>query len=217
MALIGSAFASEMFLLFAMFMTPRCEVLGVIVLIGRLLHLPAAVYLLLNMFSNKNSVVVGLLERDVILRNSKVFGVVALFSVIDSIVMRYFPWLSSPFSRKSKGYPNATVFLVCVVTKLVQSTITVSCQVSYFVLVNSAVTDNTPKAQQALAFLLINMTTTMLLVVINAFEFLMKRGILLGGTLSTVPDGPKSPPQPSLPPSSATCHRFPSLDHPCNF
>jgi hypothetical protein len=68
---------------------------------------------------------------------------------------------------------------VCVVTKLVQSTVTVSCQVSFFVIVNSEVTADTPKARQSLAFLIINMVTSVLLVVVNGFELFVKLSIVL--------------------------------------
>jgi hypothetical protein len=128
-----------------------------------------------------------LLNQDLILQSSKLFGMAAIFSLVDVTVLRLFPWLSSPFSRKA-DYPTGRVFLVCVCTKLLQSVVTVSCQVSYFVLVNAAVTADTPQARQSLAFLLINLTVTILLVVLNAFEFVMMRGILLSGALSTLPD-----------------------------
>ena len=189
MALIGSSFASEMFLMAALFSTPGCLVLGVVLVVGRLLHAPAAGYLLYGMFGPKSSSLplASLLDQDLILQSSKVFGATAVLGSLDCTVLRLFPWLSSPFIRKA-GYPTGRVFLVCVCTKLLQSVVTVSCQVSFFVLVNAAVTADTPQAQQSLAFLCINMATTVLLVVLNAFEFIMQRGILLTGTLSTAPN-----------------------------
>ena len=80
------------------------------------------------------------------------------------------------------------MFRVCVITKLVQSVVTVTCQVIYFALVNSAVTADTPQARQSLAFLCVNMATTILLVVLNAFEFIFKGSVLKGGEISDVPD-----------------------------
>jgi len=190
MALVGSSFTSEMFLLQAVFTTPGCTELGAVLLLGRLLHLPATGYLLYCMFGDSKGPhsLSQQLDQDLILGSSKVFGALAVFAATDCTVARYFPWLSSPFSRKADGYPTGRVFLVCMCTKLLQSVITVSCQVSYFVIVNAAITADTQQAAQQLAFLVINMTTTMLLVLINAVEFVMRRGVLLGGTLSTVPD-----------------------------
>jgi hypothetical protein len=204
MALVGSSFTSEMFLLQAVFTTPGCSELGGVLLLGRLLHLPATTYLLYCMFSNsKGATLSQQLDQDLILGSSKVFGALAVFAATDCTVARYFPWLSSPFSRKADGYPTGLVFLVCVCTKLLQSAITVSCQVSYFVIVNAAITADTQQATQQLAFLVINMTTTVILVIVNGLEFVMKRSVLLGGTLSAVPDamgsGSQSSPLPSLP------------------
>jgi hypothetical protein len=190
MALIGSSFTSEMFLMAAMFATPRCLQLGVVVLLGRLLHMPAAGHLLFCMFSARRGSLSSLgeyLDQDMLLKSSKVFGAAAVISTVDVTVLRYFPWLSSPFSRKS-DYPTGRVFLICLCTKLLQSVITVSCQVSYFVLVNAAVTANTYAARQSLAFLVINMVTTLLLVLLNAVDFALKKAILLDGSLSKVPD-----------------------------
>jgi hypothetical protein len=195
-ALIGASFASEMFLFVAMLGTVGCVPLGVVAILGRFLHAPAAFFLLRLMFGKKKTVATtgkaapplgDLLDQDLILQSSKLFGMAAIFSLVDVTVLRLFPWLSSPFSRKA-DYPTGRVFLVCVCTKLLQSVVTVSCQVSYFVLVNAAVTADTPQARQSLAFLLINLTVTILLVVLNAFEFVMMRGILLSGALSTLPD-----------------------------
>jgi hypothetical protein len=206
MALVGSSFASEMFLLKAVFTTPGCTELGAVLLLGRLLHLPATGYLLYCMFGDSKGVTLTLsqqLDQDLILGSSKVFGALAVFAATDCSVARYFPWLSSPFSRKADGYPTGRVFLVCMCTKLLQSVITVSCQVSYFVIVNAAITANTQQAAQQLAFLVINMTTTVILVIVNGLEFVMKRSVLLGGKLSAVPDasglGNQSSPLPSLP------------------
>jgi hypothetical protein len=205
MALVGSSFTSEMFLLRAVFTTPGCIELGAVLLLGRLLHLPATGYLLYCMFGDSKGPhsLSQQLDQDLILGSSKVFGALAVFAATDCTVARYFPWLSSPFSRKADGYPTGRVFLVCVCTKLLQSVITVSCQVSYFVIVNAAITADTQQAAQQLAFLVINMTTTAILVIVNGLEFVMKRSVLLGGTLSAVPDamglGGQSSPLPSLP------------------
>ena len=189
MTLVGGAFVSEMFLVDAMLGTPSGVYLGYAVLLGRVMHLPAACYLLHGMFSGgKASRLGSYLDLDLVFSSAKLFGVAALFSLIDVTAVRFFPWLSSPFSRKADGFPTALVFRVCVITKLVQSVVTVSCQISYFALVNSAVTADTPQARQSLAFLCINMATTILLVLLNAFEFVVKGSVLKGGEISDVPD-----------------------------
>jgi len=193
MALIGSSFASEVFLVIAMLRNEDCTYLGYVVLSGRLLHPPAAVLLLRDMFRGKGNEAgsgVGLgrlLNHDLIFSNAKVYGALGFFCIADATALRYFPWLSSPFSRKS-DYPSSTIFFVCVVTKIVQSVVTVSCQLAFLIHVNSAVMGSSVRARQSLAFLVINMITTVLLVIINSFEFMMKWGTLVEGTLSSEPD-----------------------------
>ena len=198
MTLVGTAFASEMFLVHAMMGTTSGSgtflgfssgiVLGFSVLVGRLLHLPVTGFLLRSMFGGKAYNLASYLHQDLVFGSAKIFGIVALFGMIDVSVVRYFPWLSSPFSRKTNGFPTMTVFRVCVLTKLVQSVVTVGCQISYFFLVNSAIMADTPQARQSFAFLCINLATTVLLVVLNAFEYIMKGSILKGNNISDVPD-----------------------------
>ena len=152
---------------------------------------------------DKTEAIVGLgllLHSDLILHNAKIIGVLCCFALFDTTVLRYFPWLSSPFSRKADGYPNPLVFLVCVCTKLAQSGLMVSCQIAYFVIVGSFVLSDAPESKLSLGFLLINISSTVLLVVVNAFELCMKWGIIRDETLSSIPDEPMVAQHTSLPP-----------------
>ena len=149
------------------------------------------------------------LDLDLVFSSAKLFGVAALFSLIDVTVVRFFPWLSSPFSHKADGFTTSSVFRICVITKFLQSVVTVTCQVSYFALVNSAVTADTPQARQSLAFLCVNMATTILLVLLSAFEFFVHLSILKNGQLSDLSDAGSSAlglgsQLPSLPPPRNT-------------
>jgi len=212
MALIGSSYCSEMFLAAAMFRTPECVGLGVVVLLGRLTHLPAAAFLFYASFGVGAGPTYSLgqfLHADLVYANAKIFGAACLLGMTDvTAVARQLPWLSSPFCRKC-DYPTAFVFLLCMATKLVQSVITVSCQICYFALVNAAITADTPQAQKSMGFLVLNLTTALLLVVINAFEFYVKRSVLISGALSTSPDKGSSTPDTSV--QSVTAQDGPSI------
>ena len=85
--------------------------LGVVVVIGRLLHAPAAGFLLYGMFgpksSSSSSLPLGsLLDQDLILQSSKVFGAAAVLGMLDCTMLRLFPWLSSPYIRKADPLPR---------------------------------------------------------------------------------------------------------------
>lgn len=168
------------------------------------MHLPAALYLLSKMFVGSGSgdppVYGNLLEQDMILQGSKVWGLVAIVGMADVTVLRYFPWLESEFASKSGGFPCSGVFMVCLSTKLFQSCATVACQVSYFVIVNAGA----DMGSMAASFLILNMVTTSLLVVLNGLEVIMKRGILLSGTLKTAAETAAAA-------EAATSQRPPSL------
>ena len=192
MTLIGSSLASEFFLMAAMLNTRSTAPLGLAVLMARLAHLPAALYLFKKMFVRSSAgdppPFGDLLEQDMILQSSKLWGAVALVSMFDVTVLRFFPWLESEFATKSDGFPNAQVFMVSLSTKLFQSCVTVACQASYFLIVNAGADLSSMSA----SFLILNMISTSLLVVLNGMEMLMKRGILLSGTLKTAADAQES-------------------------
>ena len=90
-----------------------------------------------------------------------------LLGTFDVTLFRYFPWLHSQFSVETKGYPSPFVFGLCVSSKLLQSLFTISCQI--VVLVGSS---------RDASFLIVNVTVTVLIFLVNAVEAVLWSGFM---------------------------------------
>ena len=155
----GFSFGSEVFLIIGM--RESAPVLAFIILTFRMLHVVVGVGLNLCMFGPLESA-----ERlDRLVRPSKVstlrhqkddsycrenlpfVGLLVLLSVTDVTMLQFMPWKApNKFYAESKGMPNMTMLKVCLVTKAVQTTVSVVCQIA-FLTAKTSLNDSTTSAQ----------------------------------------------------------------------
>ena len=93
----------------------------------------------------------------------------------------FLAWPDSEFACETKGYPCPFVFFALVFGKLVQSVLTVSCQA--MLLAHALRTFSGGAFSPSLAFLVLNMTVTTLMLLVNLLEAGLRTGFL--GSLQT--------------------------------
>jgi len=176
--LIGSAFTSEIFFLILLLSSGPFRHLARIILVGRAIHLTAAL-LLVYLFNNPSAKfswgsiqlprtpLRQMCNTKNFTESIKLWGLVCVLGVADVTLFRYLPWLHSQFSVETKGFPSPFVFITCVSCKLLQTLMTISCQIVYL----SATTSD-------LVFLAVNVAVTALTFLVNAVAALLWWGFL---------------------------------------
>ena len=139
MALLGSGFVSEMFLVNLMLQSPVFKTLGVVILLARMSHFFATIYVLSRLvgLDRWTARYEKLFSSDHLIRDVKVYGFVILLSLVEVPVIRFLPWTNTKFAVASKGLPDLHMFSFCLLVKLAQSVVTVICQFIFIAQVNS--------------------------------------------------------------------------------
>ena len=63
--------------------------------------------------------------------NANIYALCSFFACLDVQILAYLPWLNSPFSRMSKGFPNLLVFRVVSWTTLLSTVAIIALQVPF--------------------------------------------------------------------------------------
>ena len=167
MALLGSGFVSEMFLVALMLESSAFKTLGIVILCARLLHVFATLYVLLRIIGTERWTAryAALFNSEHLICDVKVYGFVMLLSFVDVPLVRFLPWKNTEFARQSKGMPDLHMYSLCLCVKLVQSVITMVCQFVFIAQVNSTYIDSV--SATAKAFLGVNLGSTFLMTLLN--------------------------------------------------
>ena len=168
MAQVATELSSLGFLLVTIFRS-KVVTQGYLILGGRFAHVLSAVYLYAIIFGPKwltdKYPYTRMLERQHMAENSSVYGIISLLGFIDTSYFFFYPWLDSPFSRVSFGYPDLHTFRICEYTILITAASTLAFQFSYL---NS--TTITPMEK---TFFELNIVLQVLKIFLSTFGFLI--------------------------------------------
>jgi len=115
-----------------------------------------------------------LLEQEHLLKNSKVYGIVAFLSITDTSLLQFFPWTASTFADATFGCPNMLTLRIITTAKVAQSVISSITQICTI-----AATQNTSSKDPAiLAFLGFNIVFAVLPTMVKIFESFIRSKVL---------------------------------------
>jgi len=176
-ALLGSSLTSELFLSSALLAGSHWSSLGATILAGRLSNLPLALFLVWLLFhkngdSGNDSPLMNKFKKQHFDYYSSVYAFLILLSCLDVSMFRFLPFMSSDFSLASQGYPTMLVFRCCTYFKILQSALTALCQIIFIAQVYASL--GGAISTSSLAFVVINVVSTLLVVVLNSMEVITR-------------------------------------------
>ena len=181
-AVLGGSLVMEVVLIIGMFESPFPAV-GAAILIARMLHMPASVYVLAAIFApTRLRVFLALpegakldimLAKEHLLDNVKIYGTIAGLALIESSLLQFLPWLASDFASATYGCPDMFLLRLLAGVKILQSVISSLAQLSFLIL-----SKGLPRDPQAQAFLACNITLTLLLIFLKAFEAIARANVV---------------------------------------
>ena len=178
-ALLGSAFVSECFLIHLLLTSSSFQLYGMVSLGGRALHVVVAVILYTRIVSAtpKYQGLYWMKNVTLFSKKSKEYSLLALFTLTDVTLARFFPWLETTHTRNTAGFPSPTVFRACVYTKLTQGALSVAVQLLYLVHLQGGGSSQSPSLQQRNASVVyLNMSVTILVFFVNILEAVSRAG-----------------------------------------
>lgn len=179
MMLTGSSLASECILVSVLLTSEYTyQILGSVIVIGRVLHIVPSLYfhLALNGPQYFSKHYVSMISESQMLRFSFFYGLLALLTLFETSLFRTFPWLSTRFALRSGGFPDLFMFQISTWSKVLQSIVTVTCQL-YFVVDINRQNVQTAKAN-AKVFFIIGLVTTFCNLVLSLYEVVMRTTML---------------------------------------
>lgn len=188
-ALPGFSFASELFLIIGLL--SEAPGVGVAMLVFRLTHLVAGTWLTVILFGSNTWAkrfsmgmewVLSLrddMNRDFCKSSLPAVTAVVLISVCDITLIQFLPWNKSAFYESSLGFPSLSLMKFVMGLEIVQSFVSVVCQVSY--LLGDSVIDNPIESEQAQALFALSITSSILGAVVGTV-FMCLKGELLNET-----------------------------------
>jgi hypothetical protein len=102
-------------------------------------------------------------------------GGVVLLSMCDCTLLQFLPWKQSPMFTESKGFPALSMLRWCMCTKVIQSTVSVVCQLIFITTTTTAADIMTPQAK---ALFGMNITLAIMGVVTGLVLLSIKSGLL---------------------------------------
>ena len=187
MALLGASLIMEILLIVGMLQSPY-PAAGGVVLFGRLIHLPASLYLLAAIFSPENYHGTNffrvfflpegerldlMMGQKHLLDNAKIYGLVASLSFIESSLLQFFPWLASEFSAATFGCPDLFVLRLLSFAKVAQAIISGCAQIAFI-----ASSKGFSKDPAVLTFLGFNIALTLASMAVKAFESMIRSKVV---------------------------------------
>jgi hypothetical protein len=142
-ALPGFNFGSEVFLVAGM-LADASPGLGITIIVFRAFHVIVAavfvsaifrhneaVWLESNRIVSKATDLHDLIEDKFARLNVPFVGGVALMSLCDCTLLQFLPWKESLIYAESKGFPTLSMMRWCLSAKVVQTVVSVVCQIAY--------------------------------------------------------------------------------------
>ena len=157
----GFSFGSELFLVIGMWIEDPA--LGASMFIFRLMHMVGAILLVVATYGKKR--LAGnfdWLVRDVSRLREKIddgfsstntyfVACVTILGLCDITMLQFLPWKASRFYTLSEGFPSLGMMKLCLMIKMVQSAVSVICQITYLAK-TSDLNDPTTTAQAKALF-----------------------------------------------------------------
>ena len=137
----GFSFGSELFLVIGMLIEDPG--LGASMFIFRLLHTAGAMLLIVSTYGKKRLASnFDWLVRDVSrlrekiddtfsMHNTYFIACVTVLGLCDITMLQFLPWKASRFYKISEGFPSLAMMRLCLIIKVVQSAVSVICQITY--------------------------------------------------------------------------------------
>jgi len=177
--MLGAAFSSECFLIHLLLTSSDYFTFGLVALSGRLIHIIVAIYIftmiIISPTGTKKERKEGLYwMKNTEMFDKKEFSLLTLFIFADVTLVRFYPWLDTFHSRRTKGFPSPHVFIMCVYSKLTQGLITIVVQILYLMNLQSNLSD--ALKQRDSMFVSFNVALTVMLFLVNVFEALSRSG-----------------------------------------
>jgi len=188
--LFGGGLVSELILASNLLKSSELRDTGIILVLARLIHIYPTLIVIMSIQGWLKNDIFGItnwhvspsylksMEEKHFFANSKPYGIVLLFSLQECSLLRHLPWYLSDFSELS-GYPNNHLLRHCLLAKMIQLIVTLSCQVTV------AVNKRANLQSAALAFLYIQLSITCLNVSISMLDVILRRSLLGQSDLST--------------------------------
>ena len=157
----GFSFGSELFLVIGMWIEDPA--LGASMFIFRLMHMVGAILLVVVTYGKKRLAAnFDWLVRDVSRLREKIdddfsstntyfVACVTILGLCDITMLQFLPWKASRFYTLSEGFPSLGMMKLCLIIKMVQSAVSVICQVTYLAK-TSDLNDPTTTAQAKALF-----------------------------------------------------------------
>lgn len=147
----GFSFGSEMFMIAGMLDSPTYALLGILILLSRLSHFFVGCLLTVVTFREgmkrrleKLTVAMGVhdlhdhLDLEISSVKAGIVGLITLLSLCDVTFISFLPWKKNLLVEASKGYASIAMLKLCVVTKVLQSFVSLVCQCIFLAENNSA-------------------------------------------------------------------------------
>lgn len=179
LCLTGMSLASEGLLLAVLITSPvyKYQVLGILVLLGRLFHAIPSCLLFLRMYGpdSISQDYAKMVSTNQMLQHSLWYGALALITLLETSLFRFLPWRRTEFVFQSGGFPDMRMFRLCTWSKVLQSLLTVTCQF-YFVLdINKNVQN--ASASSKIVFTL-GLVSTFIMLLLSIYDVLMRTVML---------------------------------------
>lgn len=133
LGLFGSSLTSEIAYITALFVngTSVFKALAAVVLIARFFHLPGGCYVITKLVgSSRANRYLDLADKEHLLIHRSIYIPLLLMILLDNTNVALLPWCSTKFSNLSDGYPDLSLYKICVYVKMLQSFIVVVIQIA---------------------------------------------------------------------------------------
>jgi len=102
---------------------------------------------------------------------ARLYGLLLCIAIFESTAIKFFPWSSTDFCKRSGGFPTPFLFRLCGYSKVVQTVVSASVQI--LILAKSNYSTN-----QCSFTIIVSLTTTILVLVMTLFEIISQSSSL---------------------------------------
>ena len=184
-SLSGFSFCAELLLLMAFF-AEKYTGLGVVMLLGRLIHVVGGLVIGVALFGygkrleeRAGCVLDGLshvrdtMDQQYLEENIYMAEMTMLCALCDTTMLQFMPYKKSRFYSISEGWPTLKVMKICLAVKTVQTVMSVACELAY-------VSQEAQRfmSMESSALLYLNIILNVFAVVYALVMLLMRQGIL---------------------------------------
>jgi hypothetical protein len=110
--------------------------------------------------------------------NLYIVEMVSLLSLCDVTMFRFIPWTRSEFFKLSEGFPSMSIMNLCLTIKIVETTISVVCDVIYLTFYGDSDSVTRVQEQQTQALFVLNIIFGVATAVMDLLVLCVRRGVL---------------------------------------